>query len=177
MKNAPTLVLPVALLESADYLALDAAEKKDFAARTQYYREMSQKINDFAPSNNEELMSIIDDLELDSLSIIGLSTGVATVSVYRIHSSWTFECESGSLIKYVEPDVKEFLSATNIGLYSTNNDIFKWLEKWAKCFALTLNHLEMATSFTEAIALLVTINALISKYLTFAAIYRLITIR
>lgn len=174
MDNDAWTDLPLSLIESEDYKALNAEQRSNFAARLRHCAEVAAKGGCAAKTEGAGLLDAIDDIELDAMSIMGGFSDVeATVSPYRVHSSWTFECDRQAMAGCVAADAASFLATARIGVDASHDDARNWLRTWAEVLRLTLNRFGTATSFTEAVAHLVVADALVCSYLVFAATARL----
>lgn len=174
MPANPQNLLPATLLASDDYVALNDEQRRNFAARLRYCEEIAEKANDAASAPDNDLFDAIDDIELDALSIMSLSSDVhASVSPYKVHSSWTFEADHQMMALHVGSDIAEFLGASPIELGASNDEIRAWLQQWSQMLGLSISRLAGSSSFTEAVVHLILIDAVVSSYLVSAAIIRL----
>lgn len=166
-------VIPIELLESEDYKALSTKEKENFSARLRYCDEIVEKACLAVTVSDSDLLEAIDDIELDALSILSLGDVQTKVSPYRIHSSWTFECDRQAMVQYVVPDAAQFLGSGSSALMASSKNAKEWLLKWCHVLRLSLSKFGTSSSFTEAVTHLIVIDALVSSYLIFAATARL----
>lgn len=166
--------IPFALFESDDYNALNDEQKRSFANRLQYSYEIASKGTIAEKLDGRDLLHIIDDIELDAMSVMSLSANIeTTVSPYQVHSSWTFECDRRAMAGYIAMDAANFLMSPCLDIGASYEDIKCWLRKWVEALNLTLEHFSLSKSFTEAVTHLIVADALISSYLVFAATIRL----
>jgi hypothetical protein len=166
--------LPPSLLTSEDYNALNTEQQSNFAAKLRHCEEIATKGLDAAKLPGAGLFDAIDDIELDALSIMSaFADAETTVSPYRVHSSWTFECDRQAMAGYVAPDAVTFLVSAPIGIDASHEGARNWLRVWAQVLSSTLSRFSAAASFTEAVTHLVIADALVSSYLVFAATVRL----
>lgn len=166
-------VIPSALLESEDYKELNAKEQFNFVARLRYCDEIAVKGAEAAAIQDSELLDAIDDIELDALSIMSLGDIDTQVSPYKIHSSWTFECNRQAMAQLVVADAAKFLGSAPLGMDASSEETKDWLYKWSQAIQSTLKYFAASSSFTEVITHLIVIDALVSSYLVFAATARL----
>jgi hypothetical protein len=173
MAGTPGIELPSALLESADYEALNEAQRRYLIARLNYCKEVADKAAAAAGDSDATLLDSIDDIELDASSIMGSASDVeTTVAPYRVHSSWTFECDRKAMAAYVPSGVASFLASGSVGLGCSSRDAKAWLQRWSEVLDEALGCLTVSASFTEAVVLLIVVDALIALYLVFAATMR-----
>lgn len=169
-----SICLPSTLLSSEDYRALGAEQQQSFAARLRHCEEIAEVGLNAANEQDSGLLEAIDDIELDALSIMSaFSDPKTTVSPYSIHSSWTFECDRQAMTTHVGADAAEFLGASSLQLNASYADVKNWLQRWARVLKASLGRFTASSSFTEAIAQLIVIDALVCSYLVFAATVRL----
>ena len=174
MHTNPKNIIPYVLMESVDYVALTDAQRNNFTAKLRYCEETVEKASSAVNLPDDDLFDVIDDIELDLLSIMsGLSDVKNSVSPYQVHSSWTFEVDRQMMIKYVESDIAVFLGGPPISFGASNDEIRAWLGRWSKTLKLSLDRFVGSSSFTEAVAYLILIDAIIFSYLVSAAIMRL----
>jgi hypothetical protein len=165
---------PPALLSSSDYQALNIDQRQSLLNKLHYCEEIKEKGYSAANGLDENLIEAIDEIELDSLSIMSISGNPnKEVSAYKIHSSWTFECNRQLMARFILPEVSSFIGSFSIGLTTSNHATKKWLEEWARLIELSISHFARSSSFDEAVTHLIVIDALISCYLVFSACYRL----
>lgn len=161
-------------MESADYAALNDEQRRNFLARLRYCEEVAEKAIAAARAHDLDLLDAVDDIELDVLSILsGFGEVDSTVSLYKVHSSWTFECDRRAMAALVPSDVADFLRQPPIGLTASVAEAVGWLDRWGRALSKAFACLAVATSFTAAVTHLIVVDALISSYLTFAACVRL----
>ncbi len=166
--------LPPALLQSVDYAALNDEQRRNFLARLCYCEEVAEKAITAAQAQDLDLLDAVDDIELDVLSILsGFGDVDSAVSLYKVHSSWTFECDRRAMAALVPPDAANFLRQSPIGLTASTAEAVAWLDRWGHALSTTLDCLAVATSFTAAVTYLIVADALVSSYLAFAACMRL----
>jgi hypothetical protein len=174
MTNESKVVPPPSLVASEDYKALNAEQRHNFVARLRYCDEIAAKAVEGATGPDTLLFDVVDEIELDASSIMGgFSDAETTVSTYRIHSSWTFECDRSSVAGCVPPEVAEFLKSPCVGIGLSVQEAKAWLIRWAELLQLTLHRFGASLSFTGAVAHLIMIDAFICLYLVFAATVRL----
>jgi hypothetical protein len=168
-RNYPASI-PSSLLESEDYRALNVEQQKNFKAKINYCDEIAEKGIVAANLDEAELRHAVDDIELDALSIMSGFGNVDTeVSMYKIHSSWTFECKRDEMAQYVGRDTDEFLETPTIGLAASPSEVKIWMARWGHILGSTIRNFKSASSFTEAVTHLIVMDSLVSFYLVFAA--------
>jgi len=168
------VILPAALVDSADFEALNDSQKRNFTARVNYFAEVAAKAAAAASEPDATLLDSIDDIELDASSIMGVGSNVETaVTPYRIHSSWTFECDRDAMAGHVPSEVASFLATARLAIGLTLQDARTWLQRWAECMHQMLRQLGGSSTFTEAVTDLIVLDALISLFLVFAVAVRL----
>jgi hypothetical protein len=166
--------LPLALLQSDDYGALNDEQRRNFLARLRYCEEIAEKAVAAAQMQDLDLLDAVDDIELDVLSILsGFGEVDSTVSIYKVHSSWTFECDRRSMAAFVPSAAVDFLRQPPIGLTACAAEVVAWLDRWGRALRTSLDCLTAATSFTAAVTQLIVVDALVSSYVAFAACVRL----
>jgi hypothetical protein len=169
-----SICLPLALLSSDDFCALNAEQQQSFAARLRHCLEIAESGLEAAKEQDSTLLDAIDDIELDALSIMSAFSDTKTaVSPYIVHSSWTFECDRQAMSAHVGAEATEFLGAASLQLSASYSDVRSWLQRWARVLQAVLGRFAAARSFTEAITQLIVIDALVAAYLAFAATVRL----
>jgi hypothetical protein len=174
MNRNSSASIPSALLVSEDYRALNVEQQKNFKAKLNYCDEIAEKGIIAANSGESELQQAVDDIELDALSIMSGFGNVDTeVSMYKIHSSWTFECKRDQMAQYVAPDTDEFLKTPAIELTASPSEVKIWMGRWGHILDSTIVNFKSASSFTEAVTHLIVIDSLVSFYLVFAARVRI----
>lgn len=165
---------PVALLHSDDYRVLNDNQKRNFEKRLRTYEDLAAAGVSAAVASDNELLSTIDDMQLDVLSL--MSTVVdpdSAVSAYKIQSSWTFECDRRAMPQCIIPQARDFLREPFIGVAASKAEVKKWLKTWASLIHLTLGRFSSSSTYTEAITQLIVIDALLAAYLVFAACFRM----
>jgi hypothetical protein len=173
MVGEPSVRLPTAILSSDDYQSLGAEQQESLTARLRHCAEIAHSGINAANEEDSALLDAIDDIELDALSIMSAFSDVEkTVSPYRVHSSWTFECDRQAMATHVGREEAEFLRRAPLQLNASHADVRGRLQSWAHALQLALGRFSASSSFTEAIAQLIVIDALLSSYLVFAAIDR-----
>jgi len=172
---APTPIkLPDALVSGEDYKSLNSEQRRNLAARLDHCKELAAKAADTASSGADALLVVIDGLELDAMILMSIDDDAkTTISPWLVHSSWMFECDRRSMIKFVAPGIIDTLQSAPTGFTASNDTAKKWLGDWSKAQHLTLTQLEGSSSFTEAIAHLIVVDALVCSLLVFAAGVRL----
>lgn len=169
-----SIELPPALLQSDDYAALNDEQRRNFLARLRYCEEVAEKAITAERAQDLDLLDAVDDIELDVLSILsGFGEVDSTVSLYKVHSSWTFECDRRAMAALVPSDAADFLRQPHIGLTASAPEAVAWLARWGRALNTALDCLAAATSFTAAVTHLIVVDALVSSYLAFAACVRL----
>lgn len=166
--------LPPALLQSEDYALLTDEQRRNFLARLQYCEEVAEKAITTTQLQDLDLLDVVDDIELDVLSILsGFGEVDSTVSIYKVHSSWTFECDRRSMVAFVPMTVADFLRQPPIGLTASAAEVVAWLHCWGRALNTSLDSLTTATSFTSAVTHIIVVDALVSCYVAFAACVRI----
>jgi hypothetical protein len=174
MSNNHQVQLPQAVLSSDDYKALNADQRNSLSARIEHCMEIVEAAEDAALKSGIELFSTIDDIELDALSIMSTFSDVTTtVSPYRVHSSWLFECDKQAMSRYVDRAAAQFLASASFPFEAASTELRSWLQRWAATMRATQGRLRNSASFTEAVVQLVVIDALVAAMLVFAAASRL----
>jgi hypothetical protein len=166
--------IPSVLLASADYSALNDQQRRNFLARLHHLEEVAEKAIDATQIQGFDFLGVVDDIELDVLSILsGFGEVSSTVSIYTVHSSWTFECDHGAMAALVPLDAADFLAQPPIGLQASEEEAVAWMELWGNTLLKVLDCLSVATSYTAAVTYLITIDALVASHVQFAACVRL----
>ena len=165
--------LPQMLLLSAEYTALNTAQKSNFLGRLLYLDEIAEKLFETAKTQNSDLHELIDDIELDSLSVISLGDKKTQVSPYLMHSSWVFECQTDQFESYVSADTWKFLSVSPIFSSMQSKIETTWFVSCGELLRNALSKFSNASTFTAVIAHLIEMDMLISALLLFCSSYRL----
>jgi hypothetical protein len=165
--------LPDALLRSADYQALTDPVRTNFVCRLDYCEEAADKALDAGHLAGASLFEVVDDIELDALSMLSAGTPEAKVSPYVVHSSWTFECNRKEMRSIIVGDFKSFMSRPAAMFAHTESDVRAWLLEWGAVTRSMLERFEAAGTYTEAVARLIALDALLESVLVFAASVRL----
>jgi hypothetical protein len=174
MANVTTVRLPDALLLSNDYVALNTDQRESFLARIMHCMEIAAAAEIAASQTGNEFLSGIDDIELDAFSVMSSSSDIArSVSPYLVHSSWTFESDKVGLSAQVDKVRAEFLSSASFLLHSSEAEMKSWLGKWASIMRATRDRFERSLTYTEVVAQLIVMNALVALVLVFSAAARL----
>jgi hypothetical protein len=165
--------LPAQLVESEEFLNLTDAQRAGLTARLHYFREIASKIPHDTTTDKGIFLENIDDVELDIFSILSDPGGVdRSVSFYRIHSSWTFECHPRKMLDGVGKEALGFLSIAVPGAAASYAEARAWSSLWASKLDGLLDGLQTAPSLESAIGHLIAIDAFASLFLTFAAVVR-----
>jgi hypothetical protein len=176
MSNNHLVRLPQAMLSSDDYRALNADQRNSLSVRIEHCMEIAEAAENAALKSGTELFSTIDDIELDALSIMSAFSDVtATVSPYRVHSSWLFDCDKQAMSRYVDRAAAQFLASASFPFEAAPTELKTWLQRWAATIRATQDRLRNSASFTEAVVQLVVIDALLAAILVFTAASRLNT--
>jgi hypothetical protein len=174
MESDTPIQLPEVLLASADFVALNMHQRKSFADRIANCLELSKASQNAVDQLDADFFSLLDDIELDIYSDFGASSNVEdAVSPYRVHSSWTFECDKKALSSYMPDTVARFLSSVAFSTTWHPDDLKRWTAQLGVVLQEALVKLAESSSFTEAVAHLIAINALLAKFLVFASSVRL----
>ncbi|HEY4211867.1 MAG TPA: hypothetical protein VGM84_10335 [Steroidobacteraceae bacterium] len=174
MNNVPPIRVPDALSSSIDYGALNDDQRNSLLARIIHCREIGAAAENAALLQGSELSDCVDDIELDAFSVMSSSSDSSrSVSAYRIHSSWTFESDKDRLSANVDGAAWEFLRAESFLLESTEAALKAWLTHWASVMRKTLVRFEESSTYTEAVAQLIVLDALVAAVLVFTAAFRL----
>lgn len=113
----------------------------------------------------------MSDLELDATAVIGIGGDPEkTVSAWKVHSSWTFECSEHRLADYIDPSVVAAAVAPQIDVHTFPVDVSHWLRRWSVALQSTFKKLSTAQLFCEAVAQLIAIDLLIAALLTTIAL-------
>jgi hypothetical protein len=174
MQTNHLVLMPPVLQSSDDFRALNREQQDAFTARLQHCAEIAASISDHLSSSSFDLLAIIDDSELDALSIMSAANDPAkSVSPYRVHSSWLFECDRNILSSAVHQSTARFLNSPAFLMDSRREELSGWLKDWTAEMQRTFLRFGQAASFSEAVAQLITIDALIANLLVFTAAARL----
>jgi hypothetical protein len=174
MKDDSLIRLPEVLESSNDFRALNAEQQKAFRERLQHCAQLAHDLADVQGELSSELFAMIDDAELDAISIMSAATDPATtVSPYRVHSSWMFECDRKAMSSKVERSTATFLGSPAFLPELNSAGLAEWLKRWAAAMQNTFRQLARAPSFSDAIAQLLVVDALIAILLVFTSAARL----
>lgn len=167
------MILPTALVGSDDYQALPERVRKNLAGSIDYCMEAADKALSAEKLTRGSLLDLIDDIELDAFSILSSGTPETKVSPYRVHSSWTFECDRDEMSSIVVGDFKAFMSQSAAMFGRGEHDLQVWIKEWGAVTKNTLALFEGSGTYTEAVSRLIAIDALMANFLVFAASVRL----
>ena len=174
MKDETTVDLPEVLELSNDFQALNSNQREAFRGRLQHCAMLARDLADIQSNSSAELFAKIDDAELDAISVMSAATDPATtVSPYRVHSSWIFECDRKVMSSKVERSTAVFLSSPAFLTDLNSEGLAEWLRRWAAALQGTFLQLARAASFSEAVTQLLVVDALIAILLVFTAAARL----
>ncbi len=166
--------IPTSLLESGDYQSLSLVQQRSLVSRLRHCAEIAENGRNATEGDVGSLLEVIDDIELDALSIMSsFFDAENTVSPYRVHSSWTFECDRRLMAKYIGEEESNLLRECPLPFDAALVDMRGWLSRWGNALQLALGRFSKSSSFSESVAQLIVVDALVSSYLVFAATARL----
>lgn len=174
MKISSALI-PECFLSSPEYIELNEASKHNIEEKINYCLEVIGNLDNWLATRNDPLENILDNLELDCLSIVSSGFGATDnhVSIYQFHSSWTDECSKGKLNALVNSEIKSFLKK-NIPIFDASTDkIILWLNDWSKALSFSIESFMKAGDFDLAISTMITIDSLLFIMLFVTSVARL----
>lgn len=168
------LALPDALTTSADYVALSKDQARAFGARLAHCAELAEVVRSHATIEPTSLRQLVDDIELDVTSLLSNTSDLQEgVSVYRVHSSWTFECDRARMPDYISADALKVLQQPSFSGKLSSGEIHEWLMAWACALKDCLCRLSLSIQFTDAVTQVIVIDALLASALVFSSGARL----
>ena len=163
--------IPQCIYSSFEYNELNEPSRKHIEAKLNYCLEVTDKINSWLISPEETLESLLDNLELDCLSIISSGFGDTEnyVSTYQFHSSWTVDCQKINLYELVSSEAKNLFGKNLPNYNSSAEEIINWLREWVATLNIAIKKFIDAQSFDLAMASIITINSLLFAFLFVAS--------
>lgn len=168
-------IIPQCVISSSDFSALTEAAQHDFEAKINYCLEIEKTVNTWIKHPEDTLESLLDDLELDGLSILSSGFGYPEncVSTYLFHSSWTFECQKETLNGLVSFEARNLLTKAVPSFNASTDEIVMWLQEWDVAVAKTIQAFMTAQSFDLAMTSIITLDSLVLVMLCITAASRL----
>jgi hypothetical protein len=168
-------IIPQCITTNSDFIALTEASQRDFEAKINYCLEIEKTVNTWIKHPTDTLENLLDELELDGLSILssGFGDPENCVSTYIFHSSWTFECQKEILNRLVPFEARSLLGKAVPNFNASTNEIVMWLQEWDVAIATTIQTFISAQNFDSAIASKITLDSLILAMLCVTAVSRL----
>ncbi len=167
----PRTNLPAALTSSLDYEALTELQRRGLTMRLNLFDEAAEKAH--VISGPPDLIHDLDDIELDVLTLLSVGTPSETVSAYKIHSSWTFECEFGR--NHSENELMQILSSSSFtDAAGSESASIAWVKNWGRQLRSAMNAFYIAESFTSAVSQLMIADALAALYVVFMVRFRIV---
>jgi hypothetical protein len=164
-------LLPLSLTRSNDYVALTDKQRESLTARLLHTHELVDGSLRGANTTGDVRRQVVTDLELDAMAILGVgSAPEESLSAWKVHSSWTFECSECRLADYIDPGVFAAATVPQVALQFPPLDISSWLRRWSVELQGTFTKLSAAKVFCAAIAQLIAIDLLLAALLTMIAL-------
>lgn len=172
MTNA-SISIPAVLTSSVEYGSLDDIQRRNFVARLNYCLELSNSTSAASQLSIEHFAEALDNIELDALAINGaFGCDEKSIAIYQIHSSWTFEANISDMIDSLSRPALEFIENRPARLSDSVIELKSWLAEFAELLDALLYGFGECSSYGSAIGRLITIDALVSHLITFAALSR-----
>jgi hypothetical protein len=165
------LLLPLSLTRSNDYAALSDMQRQSLTGRLLHAHELVEGSLRGANTTGDARRQAVTDLELDAMAILGIgSAPEESVSAWKVHSSWTFECSDRRLADYIDPAVFAAATVPQVAPQPSLLDVSSWLRRWSVALQGTFAKFSAAKEFCEAIAQLIAIDLLVAALLTMIAL-------
>ena len=167
------VAIPSALISSAEYGCLSEVQRQNFDARLRYCLELAGAARVASQVDDEGLAEALDDIELDALSINGaFGVDEKSISIYQVHSSWTFETSAAEMSASVDHSAVDFIENRQAKISDSASVLKEWLADLAMTVEALLIAFSESSTYSQAIGRLIMIDALVGRVTTVAVLSR-----
>jgi len=160
--------IPAVLADSKEFKSLNDVQQENFCARMRYIEEICLKSKEWLQSREgfESTYDFIDEIEQDLLINLGSGEKGRSVSLWLIHSSWTFNSSPRSMLPCLPQCLADdSAEGMYIGMKCDELEFLDWVNGRIHCVDSLLNIFYEANSFDCAIGSLVGIDIGLGMFL------------